>query len=452
MIDPNLYMHDSDRKALSTLKALPGFTQVFKAFMKVWSEKQYRIQNMSTNLRINENQLKEYYDMLPPICERLGIKVPELYLELNGSPNAYTAGDTEPFIVITSGLLKSMPKELIPTVLAHECGHIACHHCLYTTMGQMLLNEAVKYLGIPEIALMPVQSAFAYWMRCSEYSADRAAALCTSPENIVEMCLRFSGFEKDIKAEINLSEFMNQAAEYKEMINTSGWNKTLEFLMFSHNDHPLNAVRAYECFQWAQTDKFAKFLQYTNNELPDVPLIQLMGEIPVPESSGYYTNKNINTVVDMFRGYGFTDVSFETVPSKGFFTKDGSVASVVINGCNTFEINTWFPLDAQVKIFYYGYGATTPFAAIQPGQVKVPGASWTFTGNHCKDVAEAFRNAGFENISFSEQKKEAKGIFDKDFSVFSISIDGKSIFNATDTFNKSAQVVIEYNTFLSSEE
>ena len=58
--------------------------------MKVWSEKQFRIQNMSTNLRISEKQLSRYYDMLPPICEKLGIEVPELYLKLDVVPNAYS--------------------------------------------------------------------------------------------------------------------------------------------------------------------------------------------------------------------------------------------------------------------------------------------------------------------------------------------------------------------------
>ena len=56
-IDSRFYMHDSDRKALQALQAIPGFTQVFKAFMRVWSEKQFRIDNMSSNLRISERQL-----------------------------------------------------------------------------------------------------------------------------------------------------------------------------------------------------------------------------------------------------------------------------------------------------------------------------------------------------------------------------------------------------------
>ena len=158
-IDAKFYIHDSDKIALQALEAIPGFSQLFKAFMKIWSEKQFRIQNMSSNLRISEKQLPKYYNMLVPICEKLGIDVPELYLKLDVEPNAYTAGDPNPFIVITSGLLETIPEELIPTVLAHECGHIACHHCLYTTMGQFVLSEAINLLGLDGVAVLPIQAA-----------------------------------------------------------------------------------------------------------------------------------------------------------------------------------------------------------------------------------------------------------------------------------------------------
>ena len=91
--------------ALAALKAIPGFTQVMRVFMKVWNEQQFKLINMSTNLKLGDNQMKKYYDMLSPICEKLWIEIPEIYVELNVVPNAYTYGDTKPFIVLTSGLI-----------------------------------------------------------------------------------------------------------------------------------------------------------------------------------------------------------------------------------------------------------------------------------------------------------------------------------------------------------
>ena len=63
--EASYYVHDSDKAALKALKSIPGFHQFVKGFIKIWSERQFRITNMSSCVRINEKQLPEYYDMLP---------------------------------------------------------------------------------------------------------------------------------------------------------------------------------------------------------------------------------------------------------------------------------------------------------------------------------------------------------------------------------------------------
>ncbi len=259
------YVHETDKNALKALKAIPGFHQFVKAFMKIWSERQYRVSNMSSCVRMNEKQLSKYYDMLPPICEKLGIDIPELYLQLDVNPNSYTSGDTTPFIVVTSGLFETIPEELIPTVLAHECGHIACHHVLYSTMGNILLGGTASALRnfVPygSFATMPLEIAFFYWMRCSELSADRAAVLCDGgAEKMSEVCMRLAGFDKDIDALASKDEFMVQAREYRDMIKGSKWDKTLEFLALSNRSHPLMTVRALECEEWSTSEQFNKIL------------------------------------------------------------------------------------------------------------------------------------------------------------------------------------------------
>lgn len=81
-INSSLYLHDSDKAALQALKSIPGFTQLLKAYMSIWNERHWHIINMSSNLKLSEKQMSKYYNMLPPICEKLGIDVPELYLNL----------------------------------------------------------------------------------------------------------------------------------------------------------------------------------------------------------------------------------------------------------------------------------------------------------------------------------------------------------------------------------
>lgn len=67
------FIHESDRKALKALKSIPGFTPIMKKFIKVFNEKEFKILNLSSNIRIDENQMSEIYNMLPPICEKLGM-------------------------------------------------------------------------------------------------------------------------------------------------------------------------------------------------------------------------------------------------------------------------------------------------------------------------------------------------------------------------------------------
>lgn len=262
------YTHPMDRAALKALKAIPGFHQLMKAIMKVWNERLSKVRNMSSMIRINEYQLPEYYRLLPPICEKLGIEVPELYLDLNVFPNAFTSGDTKPYIVVTSGLFETLPENLIQTVLAHECGHIACHHVLYSTIANFIKRGSLRllqhYIPFGGYATIPLQMGFLYWYRCSELSADRAAILCDgSSENTFEMCMRFAGLDKDIKGTFNRREFLLQAKEYEEMISSSTWNTTLETIMLMNEDHPLSVMRALEAVEFEKSEIFDHILDGT---------------------------------------------------------------------------------------------------------------------------------------------------------------------------------------------
>ena len=262
-LDPNYFIHENDRKALDALKGIPGFNQLIKAFMKVFNERSMHILNMSGKVRLSEKQCPRIYNLLPPICERLCIPVPELYLEMDRSPNAYTSGDTNIFITVTTGLLETMNDDEIQTVLAHECGHILCHHVLYHTVGTVILNGAAALLGLGGLATVALQVAFSYWMRCSEFSADRVAALfCEGPERVVSVMTRLAGGFRDISIEINEEEFMKQAAEYADYVSDSKWNKVLECLALMNATHPFLAVRAASITEWCKSDVFKNASEY----------------------------------------------------------------------------------------------------------------------------------------------------------------------------------------------
>lgn len=272
--DPTLYRHELDQRAFEALRAFPKFVQLRESYIANVDEKAAKIDFLSSSIRLSENQFPEIYNLLPPICEKLGIVVPELYYVKSKEMNAATCGNTNPYIYVTSALVEKMPPEMIASVLAHECGHIACKHYLYHSMAGQLINgiDSSPLARIPAISklLTPtLVKALLFWDRCSELSADRAAVLCDgTADKTVDVLLKIHGYEN-----INREEFLRQAMDLKAFISDSKSNRLMEQMLVQNESHPRLATRAYECYTWANTEDFPKILDgtYTVERKVEIP-------------------------------------------------------------------------------------------------------------------------------------------------------------------------------------
>ena len=259
-IPPREYVHPQDQAALENLKSIPLFSQCLKAFMKMGIERFVHGLSMAQKIRLSPEQLPDIYRFLPPACEALGIHEPEFYLEMNPFPNAYTQGDTQVLITVTSGLVEMLEDDEIQAVVAHECGHIACHHVLYHTMAQLLLQFGSQVFGLLAPVSMPVQLALLHWMRRSELSCDRAAAVAVkSTRSVAETMIRLAGGPKSITANVNLDLYLKQAASYDRLLE-SNWDKFLQGVAVMNMDHPFLAVRAREITRWGESERFRRIL------------------------------------------------------------------------------------------------------------------------------------------------------------------------------------------------
>ena len=248
-----------DRRAFDALNTFPKFVKLKEAYIANFDEKAAKIDFLSSAIRLNENQMPEIYNLLLPVCEKLGIEVPELYYIRSQEMNAATGGSTKPYIFVTSELVEKLPLDLISSVLAHECGHIACKHYLYHSLAMQLINGIDKspLSVIPAIrrCLTPILvRALLFWDRCSELSADRAAVLCDgNADNTVDVLLKIHGYPDNI----NREEFIRQAIDLKEFVNDSKSNQLIEQMLIQGESHPRMATRVYECYEWARSDRFA---------------------------------------------------------------------------------------------------------------------------------------------------------------------------------------------------
>ena len=113
-------IHPEDVKALKTLKAVPGMSLLMEKIFQYGFDELSWSENVTTNLRLSEHQMPEIYNRLPPICKRLGIPVPELYVQMTPIINSWTSGHSRPYIVLTLGLIRRIKGEELDAVLAHE--------------------------------------------------------------------------------------------------------------------------------------------------------------------------------------------------------------------------------------------------------------------------------------------------------------------------------------------
>jgi Zn-dependent protease with chaperone function len=260
-----LYAHDLDCRALEALSAFPKIVRLREYYVSNVDEKKERMLYLSSAVRLGENQMPEVYHLLLPVCEKLGIGVPELFYIKSKQINAWTFGSINPYICVTSELVEKLTQSEIASVLAHECGHIACKHSLYHSLAWLLadgVNDAViAFLpGIRRFVTPALVRSLLFWKRCSELSADRAAVLCDgNAEGTVRALLRVHGYGD----EINAKAFIEQAIDFRSFVDESAANKALEQMMIADEDHPRLATRAYECYEWANSDLYRGILDGT---------------------------------------------------------------------------------------------------------------------------------------------------------------------------------------------
>jgi len=255
-IDYEKFIHPQDRKALAMLKKVPMFDTVLKTYMSLFDENAMRGVNMASKIRLSPTQIPKIYKVLPEICSTLGIPEPEFYLEMNPLPNAYTFGDTHPFIVITSGLVDMLDEDEIKPVIAHECGHILCRHVLYHSLAMTVLKLGIDFFGVVGQVAMPLYWSLMYWSRRSELSADRVAAyMMKDCDCVIRLMMRLSGGSKKTTGELNMAEYLKQAETYSREMDESRFNRLLQAWQIKDQAHPFAGIRSCEVKAWFEQNR-----------------------------------------------------------------------------------------------------------------------------------------------------------------------------------------------------
>jgi Zn-dependent protease with chaperone function len=123
-------------------------------------------------IRASDSHYPELARLAKVAAFRLGVTLPEVYVDQQVVPNAYTSGFwRKHWIVVHSCLLDlCTPGELL-FVIGHEMGHIKRQHTSWLTF-----TSARPALRLPLIREL-LTVIFNSWLQRAEYSADRAGLL-----------------------------------------------------------------------------------------------------------------------------------------------------------------------------------------------------------------------------------------------------------------------------------
>ena len=252
--------HPADRAALQTLRALPGFDEVIRKIAAAISDRGVRHLFTASAVRVGPRQRPKLDALWTEVLATFDWeKRPQLYVTQTPIVNAAAVGFDDPFVVLNSATINLLDREEQRDVLAHELGHIISGHVTYSTIAIILLQFGMANLPfIAEVALLPFRLALLEWFRKAELSSDRAGLLGGQDANkAMWTYFKMAGGSAN-GDELNLDEFLKQAAEYE----ASGgvWDNILKLLNTVGKDHPFATVRVAELQRWVASGEYAKIL------------------------------------------------------------------------------------------------------------------------------------------------------------------------------------------------
>jgi Zn-dependent protease with chaperone function len=258
-LNADLFRHPLDLEATTSLKRLPGLDLIVRNLLGGVTEEFLYLNNIAASVLVGEQQLPDIHKLLVEACQILDLEVPQLYLKQNPQPNAYTMAirGKNPFIVIHTSLVDLLTPAELQAVIAHELGHLKCEHGVYLTLANIIVLATGGLLpGIGTAIAQNLQSQMLRWVRCAEFSCDRAALLVSQdPKTVISVLMKLSGGSPTLAPLLNVDAFLAQARAYENIGNTD-FGKMLKSSQTEQLTHPVPVLRAKEIDLWSRTDRY----------------------------------------------------------------------------------------------------------------------------------------------------------------------------------------------------
>lgn len=257
------FRHPLDLEATKALKQIPGIDMMVRNLLGPLGEQFFYVENIAASVLVGEEQLPQFHQLLLEACQTLDLEPPQLYIRQHPVPNAYTFAmrGKQPFIVLHTSLIELLTPEEIQAVIAHELGHLKCDHGVYLTMVNLLVLAAGQLPNLGGFVAQALQSQLLEWVRCAEFTCDRAALLATQdPKVVMSLLMKLSGGSPTLAPQLNLDAFVAQARAYDDISSTE-LGEMLKSAQTSQLTHPVPVLRTREIDRWASSKEYQSLLQ-----------------------------------------------------------------------------------------------------------------------------------------------------------------------------------------------
>lgn len=259
----NHFRHPLDLEATNSLKQLPGLDLLVRQLLGSLGEQFFYLDNIASSVLVSEQQLPELHELLIEACQVLDLEPPQLYVRQHPVPNAYTFAmrGKKPFVVVHTSLIELLTPEEIQAVIGHELGHLKCEHSVYLTLANLVVLAAGQLSTLGALIAQTLQNQILQWVRCAEFTCDRAALLATQDPRVVSSVLmKLAGGSPTLAPKLNLDAFLAQARAYDESSSTE-LGILLSEAQTGQLTHPLPVLRAREIDRWASSKDYESLLQ-----------------------------------------------------------------------------------------------------------------------------------------------------------------------------------------------
>jgi Zn-dependent protease with chaperone function len=257
------FRHPLDLEATKALKQIPGIDMMVRNILGPLAEQIFYIENIASSILVGEQQLPDLHNLLLTACQTLDLEPPQLYIRQHPAPNAYTFAmrGKQPFVVMHTSLIDILTPGEIQAVIAHELGHLKCDHGVYLTLVNLLVLAAGQVPNFGAVIAQALQSQLLEWVRCAEFTCDRAALLATQdPKVVMSVLMKLAGGSPILAPQLNLDAFVAQARAYDDISKTE-LGEVLKSAQSSQLTHPLPVLRAREIDRWASSKQYQDLLQ-----------------------------------------------------------------------------------------------------------------------------------------------------------------------------------------------